>query len=198
MTAEDLRFKEVEHKYIVGEQFDIQRFRDVVGALGPTRTVSIRVRDRYYLTEAGCARRFVIRHRYDAELHHLTVKTLEPDTEVRVEVNLDLGHHAGDQQAQVDAFLAQLGVTWRGTLHKNLEVWDFPDCEVVYYHASTDRRSVHCVEFEATRKGSLPAALAIVEKYEHATGFDRALRSRQSLLEILFPEINALLAVSTD
>jgi hypothetical protein len=192
MTAEDLRFTEVEHKYIIDEGFDVQRFRDVVGTLGPTRRGSIRVRDSYYLTETGRARRFVIRHRYDAKLHHLTVKTLEADTEVRGEVNLDLGHHAGDQQAQVEAFLSQLGVEWRGTLHKDLEVWDFPDCEVVYYQASTDRRSVRCIEFEATRKGSLAAALAIVEKYERATGFDAAHRSRRSLLEIMFPEVAEL------
>src|SRR3977135_2227891 len=98
MTAEDLRFKEIEHKYIVDEGVDVQRFRDRVASLCPTRTGSIRVRDRYYLTEAGRARRFVIRHRYDTELHHLTVKTLDADTEVRVEVNLDLGHHAGNHQ----------------------------------------------------------------------------------------------------
>jgi len=193
MTAEDLRFKEIEHKYIVDEGFDVQRFRDRVAMLGPTRTGSIRVRDRYYLTEAGRARRFVIRHRYDAELHHLTVKTVGTDTEVRVEVNLDLGHHAGDQQAQVEAFMAQLGVAWSGTLHKDLEVWDFPDCEVVYYHASTADRSVRCIEFEATRKGSLTGALATVEKYERATGFDGAHRSRRPLLAILFPDVAELL-----
>ena len=193
MTAEDLRFTEIEHKYIVDERFDVQRFRDVVSMLRPTRTASIRVRDRYYLTETGRSRRFVIRHRYDAELHHLTIKTLDADTEVRVEVNLDLGHHAGDQQAQVEAFLNQLGVAWSGTLHKDLEVWDFPDCEVVYYRAATDRRSVRCVEFEATRKDSLTAALATVEHYERATGFDRAHRSRRPLLEIMFPEVTELL-----
>jgi hypothetical protein len=194
--TEDLRFKEIEHKYIVDERFDVQRFRDVVAALCPARTASIRVQDRYYLTEAGRVRRFVIRHRYDAELHHLTLKTLDADTEVRVEVNLDLGQHAGHQHAQVEAFLIQLGVLWSGTLDKDLEVWDFPDCEVVYYQASTGGRSVRCVEFEATRKDSLTEALATVENYERATGFDRADRSRQPLLEILFPEVTELLDFS--
>ena len=194
MTAEELRFTEIEHKYLVDERFDLQRFRDLVATLRPVRTFSIRVRDRYFLTEVGRARRFLIRHRYDSELHQLTVKTLQPDTEARVEVNLDLGHHAGDQQAQVDAFLDQLGVEWRGTLHKDLDVWDFPDCEVVYYRASTDRRSARCVEFEATRKDSLEAALAVVEKYERATGFDRADRTRRPLIEIMFPDVIALLA----
>jgi len=189
----DLRFSEVEHKYIVDDGFDLPRFHETVQALGPIRTASLRVQDRYYLTEAGRKRRVVIRHRYDAELHHLTVKSLHADTEVRVEVNLDLGHHAGDQQAQVDAFVSQLGIVWSGRIEKALEVWDFPDCEVVYYHASTGGRSVRCVEFEAVRKSSLPDALALVEKYERATGFNGVHRSRQPLLEILFPGVTELL-----
>jgi hypothetical protein len=152
----------------------------------------VQVRDDYFLTEGGRNRRFVIRHRYDAELHQLSVKTLEADTEVRGEVNLDLGHHAGDQRAQVDAFLDQLGVTWRGTIHKDLTVWYFPDSEVVYYQASTESRSVRCVEFEATRKDSLADALATLRRYERLTGFDGAVRSRLSLLQILYPEVTEL------
>jgi hypothetical protein len=131
----------------------------------------------------------VIRHRFDAELHHLTVKTLEPDTEVRGEVNLDLGHHAGNQDAEVDAFMDRLGVVWTGTLHKELEVWHFEDCEVVYYVASAPSRSVRCVEFEATRKDSLEEALEVVERFERATGFEGSSRSRLSLPQILFPDL---------
>jgi adenylate cyclase class IV len=194
VPADDLRFKEIEHKYVVEEPFDLPRFRAAVAALGPIRTSAIRVQDRYYLTEGGDTRRFLVRHRYDEELHHLTLKTLEADTEVRVEVNLDLGHHAGNQDAQVEAFMNRLGLTWSGTLHKELEVWHFPDCEVVYYRASTTSRSVRCVEFEATRKDSLADALATVERYERATGFAGASRSRLSLPQILFPDLAEMLA----
>ena len=190
----DLRFKEIEHKYIVDEQFDLPRFREAVAALGPIRTNAISVRDRYYLTTGGGEGRFLIRHRYDAELHHLTVKSLAADPEVRVEVNLDLGHHAGTQDAQVDAFMHQLGVVWSGTLHKELEVWYFPDCEVVHYQASTPSRSVRCVEFEATIKHSLAEALATVGRFERATGFEGASRSRRSLPQILFPDLAEMLA----
>lgn len=189
-----LRFKEIEHKYVVNGQFDRLRFRQAVTALGPIRTSTVSVQDRYFLTEGGSARRFLMRHRYDAELHHLTIKSLETDNEVRVEINLDLGHHAGPQAAQVDAFMAQLGVIWRGELQKELEVWYFPDCEVVYYEASTPSRSVRCVEFEATLKDSLPAALATVARFERATGFDGASRTRESLPQILFPELAALIS----
>ena len=189
-----LRFKEIEHKYVVDEHFDLPRFRQAVAALGPIRTSTVSVQDRYFLTDGGSARRYLFRHRYDAELHHLTIKTLGTDTEVRGEINLDLGHHAGSQAPQVDAFMDQLGVIWRGTLNKALEVWYFPDCEVVYYQASTASQSVCCVEFEATRKDSLGEALATVERYERAMGFAGASRSRRSLPQLLFPDLDETLA----
>jgi len=194
VPSDKLRFTEIEHKYIVEDQFDLERFRQSVLALGPSRTGTIRVKDRYYLTEGGRARQFLLRHRFDSELHHLTIKMLEADTEVRVEVNLDLGHHVGTQEAQVDAFVDQLGVLWRGTLHKDLQAWYFPDCEVVYYQASTASRAVQCVEFEATRRDSLEKALETLERFERATGFQGALRSRLSLPQLLFPELDEALS----
>lgn len=188
-TSEQLRFKEIEHKFVVDDGFDLDRFGAVLETLKPTRTTSLRVRDTYYLLHGSAIRRFVIRHRFDEELHHLTVKTLEADTEVRQEVNIDLGHRAGDQRAQVDAFLGQLGVEWRGALQKDLRVWYFPDVEVVHYRATTASRAVCCVEFEATRKPSVAEALETVRRYEHATGFLESTRSHRSLLHILFPEV---------
>lgn len=191
---DDLRFIEIEHKFVVGDDFDLARFRAAIERLHPTHTTALRVRDRYFLTEAGRRGRFILRHRYDPELHHLTLKSLTRDPEVRAEVNLDLGHHTGDQASAVDAFVDRLGVTWSGTIHKDLMVWYFPDIEVVHYRASTGARTVECVEFEATRKPSLDAALRTVERYEHATGFGDVPRSRRSLPQILFPEIAAALA----
>lgn len=191
---ENLRFMEIEHKHVVGDGFDLERFRQAVRALQPIRSGTMRVRDRYYLTEGGRSRRFLFRHRYDTELHHLTIKALERDTEVRTEVNLDLGHHVGSQEEQVEAFVGQLGVVWSATLHKALEVWYFADCEVVYYEASTAASSVRCVEFEATHKDSLNGALEIVQRFERATGFEGTSRSHRSLPQILFPELDAMFA----
>ena len=191
---DDLRFSEIEHKFVVGDDFDLAVFRAAVERLDPTRTTVLRVRDRYFLTEAGRRGRFILRHRHDPELHHLTLKSLARDTEVRAEVNLDLGHHAGDQASAVDAFVERLGVTWSGVLDKDLTVWYFPDVEVAHYRASTGKRAVECVEFEATRKDSLAAALRAVERYERATGFGDASRSHRSLPHILFPEIRMKLS----
>ena len=170
------------------------RFRAAIERLHPTRTTALRVRDRYFLTEAGRRGRFILRHRHDPELHHLTLKSLARDTEVRSEINLDLGHHAGDQASAVDAFVERLGVTWRGVLDKDLTAWYFPDVEVAHYRATTGARAVECVEFEATRKQSLAAALRAVERYERATGFGDAARSHRSLPHILFPEIRMKLS----
>ena len=194
MRTEDLGFKEIEHKFVLDAAFDLQRFREALTTLGPVRTGAFHAHDCYYLIDGGIERRFVIRHRFDAELHHLTIKSIETDTEVRDEINLDLGHHAGDQAALVDAFMTRMGVQWSGTLHKDVEVWYFPDCEVVYYVASTDSRTVRCVEFEATRRDSLADALEIVEKFERATGCDGLIRSRLSLPQLLFPELSEKLA----
>lgn len=182
-----MRFKEIEHKFVVDEQFDIEAFDWVLASLAPTRQTTIRVQDRYFLTEDGRARRYIIRHRFDAEIHQLTLKALTADPEVRDEITLDLGHHAGDQAMQVDAFVARMGVRWAGTLQKDLRVWYFPDCEVVHYVASSGTRTVQCVEFEAITKTSVAEAVAILARYERATGFDARTRSMHSLVDLLFP-----------
>jgi hypothetical protein len=183
-----MRFKEIEHKFVVDDHFDLPEFRRRLDACQPLRQTSLRVRDRYFLTADGRARRYVIRHRFDTELHQLTIKTLADDPQVRDEVSIDIGHHAGSQQAQVDAFVAHLGTVWSGAIDKELTVWYFPDCEIVHYTASSDGRVVTCVEFEATLKVSIPEALEILDRYEGRTGFDKVPRCRQSLPEILFPD----------
>ncbi len=184
-----MRFKEIEHKFVVAEAFDLDAFRAVVTRLSPgvRRTFALRVLDRYFLTAHGREQRYVIRHRYDEELHHLTVKALESDPEVRDEINLDLGQHAGDQAATVDAFVARLGAVWQGDVVKDIEVWEFADCEVVHYRASGGGRVVHCVEFEAKHVASVEEAVAILARYERATGFGDATRTMASLVDLLFP-----------
>ena len=187
METDDFRFTEIEHKFIVSDGFDLARFRQTLDDLGPTRTNNIRVRDRYYLTEHGAARGFVIRHRLDAELQQLTIKSLGIDTEVRTEVNLDLGSHAGDQTAQVESFVECLGLAWSGTIHKDVDVWYYPECEVVHYVAAAGSLRITCVEFEATQKDSMQSALATLDRFERATGFFGQPRSRVSLPQLFFP-----------
>jgi hypothetical protein len=181
-----IEFQEIEHKYVVSDGFDLDAFRAALDALKPVRHATLHVRDRYFITESGRDRGFVLRHRYDRELHELTLKSIASDAEVRDEINLKL--QPGDQQAQVDAFVSAQGLLWQGTLWKDLEVWHFHDCEAVFYTATADDRSVRCVEFEATVKPSREEALAIVKRYERATGFADAARTPESLLALLWPE----------
>lgn len=184
-----MRFKEVEHKFAVEPSFDLSRFRATIGTLRPVprRTFALRVLDRYFLTGHGREHRYVIRHRHDDELHHLTVKALERDPEVRDEINLDLGQHAGNQEAAVDAFVARLGAVWQGDVVKDIEVWEFADCEVVHYRAVGGGREVHCVEFEAKHAASVDEAVGVLARYELATGFGSASRTMASLVDLLFP-----------
>jgi len=188
-----LEFQEIEHKFLVGEDgvFDLPAFRRALEALKPVRHVTLRVRDRYFLTETGRSRGFIIRHRFDQELHELTIKAVTSDAEVRQEINLALA--PGDQQATVDAWVAALGLVWQGALWKDLEVWHFEDCEVVHYVATSGDVTVRCVEFEATSKPSLEHALSVLQKYEAATGFAGATRTPASLLALLWPDVIARL-----
>lgn len=190
MTA--LRFKEIEHKFIVPESFDLETFRRVLATLAPLRHDVLRVRDRYVVTEAGRARGFILRHRHDRDLHELTLKTVVGDAEVRDEINVKL--RPDDQDATVDAFVEAQGVVWRGTLWKDLEVWHFADCEVVHYVATADDRqgqAIHCVEFEAVHQATMDEALAVMARYERLTGFEHAVRTPLSLVDLMWPGVLA-------
>lgn len=182
-------FKEIEHKFVVDAGFDLEAFDRALTVLQPIRRGRIEVLDRYFVTEDGLSRGYVLRHRYDRELHQLTIKSRESDPQVRDEITLDLGHHAGDQREAVDAFMARMGVRWTGSLTKDLRVWYFTDCEVVHYVARAEGREVHCVEFEAIAPTSVPDALSVLARYEAATGLDGATRERASILDLLFPGV---------
>ena len=185
-----MRFTEIEHKFVVDDTFDLAGFGRALDALGPSRRSSVQVRDRYFLTRDGRASAYIIRHRFDVELHELTIKSLVPDPEVRDEITLDLSRGHGDQADAVDAFVARMGLTWSGVVRKDLDVWYFPDCEVVHYVASSGSRTVRCVEFEARHSASLDDALAVIERYERATGLAGTTRSVDSIVALMFPEVS--------
>lgn len=181
------RFQEIEHKFVVEDDFDRETFRRVLEGLEPGRTTRQSVRDIYYLPRQQDG--YIFRHRYDPELQHLTVKSLEDDAEVRLEVNLDLGQHRGNQQETVEAFLTAVGFTWRGEILKEIEVFHFPDCEIVYYSATANGNAVACVEFEAVGQATLDDALATLERYEQRIGFTERKRTTKTLVELLFPTL---------
>ncbi|NBQ53617.1 MAG: hypothetical protein EBU49_08565, partial [Proteobacteria bacterium] len=123
------------------------------------------------------------------ELQQLTIKSTGTDNECRTEVNLNLDLRAGNQSAAIEAFLQPLTVLWSGSIEKNIFVFYFDDCEVVHYSArSGDGKTVHCVEFEATKKASREEALATIDHFERSFGFHAERRSNLSLFELLFAE----------
>lgn len=185
----DPQYREIEHKFIVGPQFDLAEFRRRAQALGPQRTTELHVEDTYFVTGLGPG--VVFRHRYDVERQELTVKSRGPgDTEVRREVNLRLDQSAGSQLAAVSAFLEPLSIRWQGSLGKDICVFYYPDCEVVYYDARTAKRRVSCVEFEAIGSADLESARATLASYEQRLGLGDAQRAWESLFDLLLlPEM---------
>ncbi|MEY4632211.1 MAG: hypothetical protein RIQ81_2331 [Pseudomonadota bacterium] len=181
-----LEFVEIEHKFLVDASFDLDRFARCAKALKPDDEGQVDVRDSYYVINAMPGH--VVRHRVDREIQQLSVKSVAPDNERRLEVNLELDQSGGDQQRAVEAFLAPMGILWRGTIEKKIHVFYFADCEVVHYEARAGGKSVACVEFEAKAKSGESAALEAIRRYEVAFGFADATRCRQSLFEIMFKD----------
>ncbi len=178
-----MKFTEIEHKFLVSEDFDLAGFGAALAARQPRRMSEIAVADTYFMTRAAPGH--VFRHRFDRERQELTVKDRAGDAQVRREVNLRLDLGAGDQGAAVAEFLRPFGLLWQGALHKDLRVWYFADCEVVHYVARGPDRSVRCVEFEAVDQPDLDTALGVLARYEAATGFSAADRVKDSLFDLL-------------
>ena len=183
-------YSEIEHKFVVPPDFDLADFRLRAQRLGPSATTELRVQDTYFITALP---EVVFRHRYDVERQELTVKSRGPgDTEVRREVNLRLDQARGSQLPAVTAFLTPFSIRWQGSLTKDICVFYYPDCEVVYYAARAGERKVCCVEFEAVDSPNLDAARATLATYEQHLGLGTAQRVHQSLFDLLLlPQMNA-------
>lgn len=174
-------FREIEHKFIVSADFDKASFVKRVRSLSPESETEVDVKDRYFVTKA-CPKH-IFRHRMDKELHQLTVKSLEKNTENRLEVNLNLARD--DQLKEVEAFLSPLSITWSGTIEKKVTAFYFAQCEVVFYKASFDGQSVYCVEFEAVDCKDVTEALQVLEHFERNLGFNPSMRANASLFDLL-------------
>ena len=179
-----MKFLEVEHKFLVPEDFSLTDFKAACRLLHPVREKTVSVQDTYYVPQWDAG--FIFRHRQDEELHELTVKTRGGDPEVRTEVNVGLGG-AADAAEVVAAFMQTVGTSDPLGIQKTLRVFDFPDCEVVHYTASHAGRFVHCVEFEAKHQKDLESAHSVLQRYEKALGFDSHERSSVSLFDLLVP-----------
>ncbi|MFW7378213.1 MAG: hypothetical protein ACOH5I_05370 [Oligoflexus sp.] len=180
---ESTQFLEIEHKYIIPDSWDFSAFLKRLQGLDLQSSSEVQVSDTYFVTQACPG--YIYRHRYDIELQHLTVKSLTGDPEVRLEVNLDLGHHKGNQKDAIHAFLTPLNILWSGTLAKKVRAFYFKNCEVVYYEAEFQQQSVTCVEIEAKNSNNVSQAKQILRQYAESLNLDVRYRSDKTLFELL-------------
>lgn len=183
MTHPNLPFLEIEHKFVIAADLDLRPLLDGLHQRKPEKFIQTDVQDTYFLVQNPP--QTVYRHRIDSYLQQLTVKSFGTDTEVRLEVNLDLDPAKGNQIEGIRAFLAPLGILWQGTLRKEVEAFYFADAEVVYYQAQYLDRVVRCVEIEARQPPSIEEAYKILAQWEASLALDPHQRCRDSLLELL-------------
>lgn len=180
-------YLEIEHKFVVDPSFDRSAWMNAVRALSPVAEYTAQVTERYFLTKL--TPNVIYRHRYDTNNQDLTYKSYrQGDIEVRQEVRIILDRSTGSQVDQVTAFLQPLSIAWQSNLRKDLWAFSFSDCEIVYYEAHSDHKTVRCVELEAISSEHLDAALATLASYEARLGFDVTQRSRSSLFDLLFAD----------
>lgn len=165
------------------EQVDVGKVFEKLRALGKGKEKHLTVDDVYFRNEHFP--NYVFRHRKDEEIQQLSVKSYGGDTRERTEINLNLKNDRTQHDA-VATFLGIFGSFQKYVIKKEIKVIDFPDCECVYYKASSADKSVCCMEFEALGTTDLSEALRIINKYESVAGFDPEERCRISLFEILF------------
>lgn len=174
---------EIEHKFLVPDDFDAEPISDVMASLGAAHDRRLTVRDTYFWRPDRPEA--VFRHRIDAELHQLTVKSGSRDAEVRAEVDLDL---AGPNAVRhVEAFLTTgLGPCQRLALTKSIRVWEPPGFEVVHYVARRDDgRTVRCVEFECVDESPPEQAVEALRRLEVRCGFQPDMRCPTSLFQLM-------------
>lgn len=183
-------FVEVEHKFILEPDFDLNQVGRRLEAAGwrqgpQTATTS----DTYFVV--GNLPGYIFRHRMGSVSRELTVKSRGGDTETRREVNLALRTDGDDQASTVLAFMDVLGVRWRGTLSKRTWTWRMSSCEVSYQVARCGHRELRVLELEAAEP-TTEGSLGVISTWEAVLGLAPAARCRESLFDLLLlPEMRA-------
>ena len=178
-------FKEFEVKYLLDDSFDAEQFFITLRNLGSPIEKHLDVTDTYF-TFAGRPD-FIYRHRHDEEIQQLTVKSYGGDTRNRVEVNLALKNPASQKDA-ILTFLRSFGEPQEFGIAKRVDIFDFPDCEIVHYLARSGDKTARCVEFEAVGVDTWEEAQSVIERYAEATGFQKRERCEIALFDLLHGE----------
>jgi adenylate cyclase class IV len=183
MADLDMKYLEIEHKYLVSADFDRAAFTEKLLARDPEKHYKTQVEDTYFLVRH--APQAIYRHRYDGMIQQLTVKSVaSQDNEARLEVNLNLDLKENQSEA-VGAFLQPLGLLWSGALSKSVEVFYFEDVEIVYYQARHGARDVACIEIEARKARSLEDGQKTLKLWAERISLNPDERCRQTLVQLL-------------
>lgn len=182
IMSSEAKFKEFEHKYLLAGTESVESIFESLRSVSGGKEKALEVTDTYFY--AGTSPKFVYRHRRDREIQQLSVKSLGSDARERTEINLHFLND-DDQFEAVVRFMSTLGEFRKLSIHKSIQVIDFPDCECVYYEATNGSKTVRCFEFEALGAENLDQALHIISRYEKLAGFTPDNRCHQSLFELL-------------
>jgi hypothetical protein len=181
-TTSNSEFKEFEVKYLLDDTFDAEAFFADLRSQHGVVEKHVDVTDTYYRFETMPD--LICRHRHDVEIQQLTVKSYGGDTRDRMEVNLQLDNSAS-QKRTVEAFLGSFGQPVAFEIRKKVDIFDFPDCEIVHYIAQANDKRVRCVEFEAVGAADWSSAWEIIKRYAGASGFLNKTRCEISLFDLL-------------
>ena len=179
------QFTEIEHKYIVPSNFDWSVLIEAARKIGPEREFSVVVIDHYYRVKS--APDYVYRHRKDKLIEELTIKSLsQVDSRDRFEVNLPVD--CGDEGI-IRAFLSPLELFWDGRVKKDVLVFEYKESEIVFYEASSDSKTLRCLEIEAKNFEKKSEAFDRINQIESILGVTNWSREKKSLLQLLFPDV---------
>ncbi len=189
MAKQNIAFTEIEYKWLLKEDFDLDGIRLRLKSMNVEETYCVNVRDSYFILERDLGR--IYRHRFDERSQQLTVKSaMGNDISQRQEINLVLDQRAGDQIEAVRAFLqTSRQEIWEGAITKQVEVFYLPEVELVIYTARNHQGKIcYCLEIEARRPASVMKAFEVLDHYATVFGMDPRHREKRSLFELLLKD----------
>ncbi|MCW8399538.1 hypothetical protein OQJ26_12120 [Legionella sp. PATHC038] len=180
------KFVEVEHKFCFDNKQSFKKAESAILRLYPLRDYKVDVAERYFIIDG--LNNFIIRHKVDEEKQSLTLKSFTPgkDSQTRLEVEISLAQEQGDQLQTVEKFLTVFNSYKEYKLMKHLQVFLFPEAEVVLYQAITQDRELYALEIESVKESKYQA-LKHIKQFELQLGLDVRKREKRCLFELLFP-----------
>ena len=181
MNPHQTKFQEFEHKYLLAESEQVP-YQKAIENLNPLKSYTVKVTDWYFQTKTQPDH--VYRYRRDKDYNQLTVKSLQKDSESRLEVNLDLSGQK-DYLHEVRAFLSPQTPSFEGKIEKEVFVYYFSDCECVCYSAQFEETKIYCLELEVIEPQKWEDPRKVLSQYENKLGLDLSDRCPKSLFQLL-------------